>query len=262
MAEFLSERSVAFVRAFAEAPTQPVPSGAAPWETDTICLSVVDEDGLVVSFINSLFNAYGSTILAPKSGVMLHCRGTSFRIDPTHPNALGPRKRPMHTIIPGLLAKDGRAVMPFGVMGGQYQSAGHADFLAKLLRDGMDLQATIDAPRLLRLWGDRASGARERRGGSAPSRGARPPDRAARGAARRGAGYCRRPRPRRAHRRLRSTQGRLRPRLLTREIHGARAKWVVARKVRAAVRRLLAARFSDEKLLPPEHAIGPQQASR
>jgi gamma-glutamyltranspeptidase / glutathione hydrolase len=145
--DFLSERSVKFVRDFAGAPTRPKPAGAAPWETDTICLSVVDRDGLVVSFINSLFNAYGSTILAPKSGVMLHCRGTSFRLDPKHPNRLGPRKRPMHTIIPGLVARNGRAVMPFGVMGGQYQAAGHADFLAKLLRDGLDLQSAVDAPR-------------------------------------------------------------------------------------------------------------------
>ena len=109
---------------------------------------MVDQDGLAVSFINSLFHAFGSTIFAPKSGVMLHNRGTSFSLDPKHPNALGPGKRPMHTIIPGMVMKDGRALMPFGVMGGQYQSAGHADFLVKLLKDGLDLQAAIDAPRL------------------------------------------------------------------------------------------------------------------
>ncbi|MFL5037115.1 MAG: gamma-glutamyltransferase family protein [Microvirga sp.] len=146
--DFLSERSVAFVRDYAAAPAPAKPAAVAPWETDTTCLSVVDRDGLAVSFINSLFNAFGSTILAAKSGVMLHCRGTSFRIDPKHPNRLAPRKRPMHTIIPGMVAKGGRAVMPFGVMGGQYQSAGHADFLARLLRDGLDLQAAIDAPRM------------------------------------------------------------------------------------------------------------------
>ncbi|HEX8663087.1 MAG TPA: gamma-glutamyltransferase family protein [Beijerinckiaceae bacterium] len=150
--EFLSERSVAFVRDFAAssgggAPA-PEPLGAeAAWESDTICLSVVDADGLAVSFINSLFNAWGSTILAPKSGVMLHCRGRQFRIDDRLPNRLGPRKRPLHTIIPGMVAKDGRAVMPFGVMGGQYQSAGHANFLDRFLRKGLGLQEAVDAPR-------------------------------------------------------------------------------------------------------------------
>ncbi|HZB38180.1 MAG TPA: gamma-glutamyltransferase family protein [Beijerinckiaceae bacterium] len=145
--DFLSERAVRFVRDFAGAPPQAKPSGAVPWETDTICLSVVDRDGMAVSFINSLFNAFGSTILAAKSGVMLHCRGTSFKIDQKHPNRLEPRKRPMHTIIPGMVVKDGRALMPFGVMGGQYQAAGHADFLGKLLRDGMELQSAVDSPR-------------------------------------------------------------------------------------------------------------------
>ncbi len=145
----LSDQSVAFVRAFAEAPeSAPAPSGAPPFETDTICLSVVDRDGLVVSFINSLFTAFGSTIFAPKSGVLLHCRGASFRIDDEHPNRLGPRKRPMHTIIPGLVMKGRRPLMPFGVMGGQYQSAGHADLLIKAFKEGLDLQSAIDAPRL------------------------------------------------------------------------------------------------------------------
>jgi gamma-glutamyltranspeptidase/glutathione hydrolase len=79
---------------------------------------------------------------------MLHNRGTSFSLDPKHPNALGPRKRPMHTIIPGMVMKAGAPVMPFGVMGGQYQSAGHTDLLVKLFKDGLDLQGAIDAPRL------------------------------------------------------------------------------------------------------------------
>ena len=121
--------------------------GVLPWETDTTCLSVVDADGMAVSFINSLFLPFGSTILAEHCGVMFHCRGTSFSLDPLHPNALAPRKRPMHTIIPGMVMKAGRAVMPFGVMGGDYQSTGHAHLLSRLLREGLDLQAAIDAPR-------------------------------------------------------------------------------------------------------------------
>lgn len=146
--DFLSDRSVRAIRDYSQEPPSVPLAGIPPWETDTICLSVVDRNGLAVSFINSLFTPFGSTLLAPESGVMLHCRGTSFSLDETHVNRLAPRKRPMHTIIPGMLVRNGQAVMPFGVMGGQFQAAGHADFLIKMLEEGMDIQEAIDAPRL------------------------------------------------------------------------------------------------------------------
>ncbi|WP_315835319.1 gamma-glutamyltransferase family protein [Bradyrhizobium prioriisuperbiae] len=117
-------------------------------ETDTICLSAVDRDGLSVSFINSLFTPFGATLLTPRSGIMLHCRGSSFTLEAGHANVLAGGKRPMHTIIPGMLATGDDAVMPFGVMGGQYQAAGHANLLIQILEMGMDVQAAIDAPRL------------------------------------------------------------------------------------------------------------------
>ena len=85
--------------------------------------------GNAVSFINSLFDAFGTAHLAREE--RRHAaqpRHSASGIDPRHPNAIAPRKRPMHTIIPGMVMKDGRAVMPFGVMGGQYQSVGHAAF--------------------------------------------------------------------------------------------------------------------------------------
>lgn len=115
--------------------------------TDTIYLCAVDRDGNAISFINSIFNPFGSTLMAPETGILLHNRGQSFNLVEGHPNAIGSRKRPLHTIIPGIIRRDGRNVGPFGVMGGHYQAAGHGAFLDLLLGQGLDVQGALSAPR-------------------------------------------------------------------------------------------------------------------
>ncbi|WBV41814.1 gamma-glutamyltransferase [Pseudoroseomonas cervicalis] len=132
------------------------PAGMAamlPKHRDTVYLCVVDAEGNACSFINSLFESFGSGILAEKSGVMLHNRGYGFRLEEGHPNCIAPNKRPMHTIIPGMVMQDGRAIMPFGVMGGHFQPMGQTLFLTNHFEFGLDVQSALDLPRLFPYQG-------------------------------------------------------------------------------------------------------------
>ncbi len=121
---------------------------------ETIYLTVVDRDRMAVSLIYSVFKDFGSGIASEKFGVLFQNRGAGFTLEEGHPNEANGGKRPMHTIIPAMLKQDGKVIMPFGVMGGQYQSTGHARMLTNIVDYGLDPQAMIDAPRCFTEYGD------------------------------------------------------------------------------------------------------------
>jgi gamma-glutamyltranspeptidase / glutathione hydrolase len=124
-----------------------------PANPSTVYLCVVDRDLNICSLISSIAYAFGSAIVSAKTGVLLQNRGAGFRVLPGHPNCIAPRKRPLHTIIPSLVTKNGRAELVFGVMGGQYQPVGQTHVFNNLFDYGFDLQAAIDAPRALHYEG-------------------------------------------------------------------------------------------------------------
>lgn len=114
---------------------------------DTVYITVVDRDRMAVSLIYSIFKDFGSGLASSKYGILFQNRGAGFTLEEGHPNEANPGKRPMHTIIPGMLKQNGKVIAPFGVMGGQYQATGHARFLTNMVDYDMDPQSAIDAPR-------------------------------------------------------------------------------------------------------------------
>ncbi|MGJ4918906.1 gamma-glutamyltransferase [Bradyrhizobium oligotrophicum] len=130
-----------------------LPNVAPPMNPETVYITVVDRDRNVCSFINSIAHSFGSAIVSNETGVLLQNRAGGFRIQPGHPNCIGPGKRPLHTIIPALATKAGRAQMSFGVMGGQYQPVGQTHVLTNILDYGCDVQEAIDMARGLHYEG-------------------------------------------------------------------------------------------------------------
>ncbi|ELY54224.1 gamma-glutamyltransferase [Natronococcus jeotgali] len=123
-----------------------VPTSAAE-DADTVLLTVGDEAGNLVSYINSRFAGFGSGLVAGDTGIALQNRGASFSLDPDHPNSLEPGKRPFHTLVPAIAKLEADDWLAFGVMGGYMQPQGHVQVLSNLVDYDMDLQEALDRPR-------------------------------------------------------------------------------------------------------------------
>ena len=126
------------------------PGNPLPAAGDTIYLSVVDREGNIVSLIESLYSSFGSGVVVDDFGFALHNRGGLFTLDAQHPNALAPRKRPFHTIIPAFMEK-GNLHIGFGIMGGLNQAQAHAQFVSNVVDQDMNIQEALEAPRFTKL---------------------------------------------------------------------------------------------------------------
>ncbi len=131
-------------------------------DSDTVYLCAADADGNMISLIQSVYWGFGSGICPDGVGFPIQNRGQAFSLDPDHPNRLEPGKRPFHTIIPAFVTREGRPVLAFGVMGGDFQPQGHAQVLMNMIDFGMSPQQAGDQPRLAHdgsstPWGDAAT---------------------------------------------------------------------------------------------------------
>jgi gamma-glutamyltranspeptidase/glutathione hydrolase len=123
------------------------PNPGRPRQHGTVYLAAADAGGMMVSLIQSNYRGFGSGIVVAGTGISLNNRGSCFVLERGHPNEVGPRKRPLNTIIPGFATRDGRPVAAFGVMGGTMQPQGHVQLATRLFSKGQNPQAAVDAPR-------------------------------------------------------------------------------------------------------------------
>ncbi len=123
------------------------PYPGKPTGSDTVYLATADGEGNMVSYIQSNYMGFGSGLVVPGTGIALQNRGANFSLDSSHANCLKPGKKTYHTIIPGFLTKNNRAVGPFGVMGGFMQPQGHVQIIVNSIDFGLNPQAVLDAPR-------------------------------------------------------------------------------------------------------------------
>ena len=128
-------------------PEAKAPEAGRPPEGGTIYLCAVDSDGMMVSYIQSNYQGFGSGVVVPDTGISLQNRGTCFSLEPGHPNEAVGGKRPYHTIIPAFLTRDRRPVGPFGVMGAFMQPQGQTQVITGTVDYGLNPQAVLDAPR-------------------------------------------------------------------------------------------------------------------
>jgi len=145
-ADFFAEGRLAARRALVR-PETAVDLRLALPRGGTTYLCAVDADGMAVSLIQSLYGSFGSGVVVPGTGIVLQNRAAGFSREAGHPNALAPSVRPFHTIIPGMLLERGELLGPFGVMGGAMQPQGHFQVVRRVVDDGDDPQAALDAPR-------------------------------------------------------------------------------------------------------------------
>jgi gamma-glutamyltranspeptidase len=153
MSELLSDERIATRRAELRKPNRQSQSGRAGG--DTVYLCAVDSDGNAVSLIQSIYFDFGSGVVAGDTGVLMQNRGSSFLLEPGHPNSLAPGKRPFHTLIPAMALHGGRPFLVYGTMGGDGQPQTQAALLTRVVDFGYDVQEAIEAPRWLygRTWG-------------------------------------------------------------------------------------------------------------